>query len=79
MLIVLTPLRKILTDSCCHSKTLPIPLAMKHRSLLIATGTREKRQQNVARRTTAEYDGLVNPYVTYSKVFKGEGALGKLW
>ena len=30
-------------------------------SFFIAEQTREKRHQNVARRTTAEYDGLVDP------------------
>ena len=59
LLIILNPSRQIWTDSYCHLETLRISgdETQIPNSLLDRPGKRD----NVARRTTAEYDGLVDP------------------
>ena len=64
LLIVLNTSRQILTDSCCHLKILPLPLAMRHK--LIAWQTREKRQLNVARQLQNTMAKWI-PHLTCSK------------
>ena len=58
LLIILTPSRPVLADSCCHLETLPLSLVMRHRSL---KGKRDIRMLPGGQLQSTMVDGLVDP------------------